>query len=311
MAELPWSKFFWSDWEADQGLRLCSLAAQGLWMRILCVCAKGEPRGFLAINGQPLDATGVARLCGITAAEASTLMDELELNGVFSRDRRKWIYSRRMIKDAKKSAEGKKSARKRWSQSDEKQSKKSGPIGGATEKPNAKKPEARGQSPDIGDGKKGAGATDPADNPKGDGVSAQSARAALGRLFEVAGPGLADPAKHSALHTSSGEVLRWLKAGCDLERDIVPVIEGLTANPRGSPIKSWAYFTTAVLEETGRNRHELTIPEPDHEELARTAGHRSATSNRSGGGRSRGSSIADICAGAYAELPDEDDPSGR
>lgn len=102
MGELPWSKFFWSDWEADQGLRLCSLPAQGLWMRILCVCAKGDPKGYLAINGKPLNSTDVARLCGITADEVDPLMVELDLNGVFSRDRRGWIYSRRMVRDAKR-----------------------------------------------------------------------------------------------------------------------------------------------------------------------------------------------------------------
>lgn len=145
MSELPWSKFFWSDWEADQGLRLCSLAAQGLWMRMLCVCAKGDPKGYLAINKQPLDEAGVARLCGITVEEAVTLMEELSRHGVFSRDRRGWIYSRRMMRDAKRSATGQKHAKKRWSQGDEKKRKKPPPNGVGSGKPNAKKPEARGQ----------------------------------------------------------------------------------------------------------------------------------------------------------------------
>lgn len=145
MSELPWSKFFWSDWESDQGLRLCSLAAQGLWMRMLCVCAKGDPRGYLAINGKPLDSTGVARLCGISAEEAESLMEELDLNGVFSRDRRGWIYNRRMMKDAKKSATGKKFAKKRWSQADDNKDKKSQPNGVPIGGPTTQKPEARSQ----------------------------------------------------------------------------------------------------------------------------------------------------------------------
>lgn len=145
MSEMPWSKFFWSDWESDQGLRLCSLAAQGLWMRMLCVCAKGDPKGFLAINGNPLDSTGVARLCGISAEEAETLMDELQLNGVFSRDRRGWIYNRRMVKDAKKSATGKKFANKRWSQADENKREKDPPNRPPTGAPKTQKPEARSQ----------------------------------------------------------------------------------------------------------------------------------------------------------------------
>lgn len=99
----PWSKFFWSDWESDERLRQCSLAAQGLWMRMLCICAKGEPTGYLAIAGNPLDASGVARSAGITKDEAESLMAELEAWGVFSRDRKGRIYSRRMVKDVKKS----------------------------------------------------------------------------------------------------------------------------------------------------------------------------------------------------------------
>lgn len=160
MSELPWSKFFWSDWEADQGLRLCSLAAQGLWMRMLCVCAKGDPRGYLAINGKPLDSTGVARLCGISAEEAESLMEELDLNGVFSRDRRGWIYNRRMMKDAKKSATGKKFAKKRWSQADDNKDKKSQPNGVPIGEPTTQRPEARSQSKKeepVGSSKKARG----------------------------------------------------------------------------------------------------------------------------------------------------------
>lgn len=145
MSSLPWSKFFWSDWESDQGLRLCSLAAQGMWMRMLCVCSKGEPKGYLAINGQPIDSTGVARLCGVSAEDAQVLMDELASNGVFSRDRRGWIYSRRLVRDAKKSSEGKKNASRRWSQGAEKQDEKHVPNGVANGEPYAKKPEARSQ----------------------------------------------------------------------------------------------------------------------------------------------------------------------
>ena len=41
----------------------------------------------------------------------SGLLAELELNGVFSRDRRGRIYSRRMVRDAKRSEEGRKHGR--------------------------------------------------------------------------------------------------------------------------------------------------------------------------------------------------------
>jgi len=102
MSGTIWSKFFWSDWEADPNLRLCSLAAQGLWMRMLCIAAAHEPIGYVAIAGKGLDEAALARLAGCAEAELGALLCELEQNRVFSRDRHGRIYSRRMIADARK-----------------------------------------------------------------------------------------------------------------------------------------------------------------------------------------------------------------
>lgn len=98
---LPWSKFFWSDYAADPALKLCSFAAQGLWMRMLCIAAEHEPVGYVAINGRGLDANGISRITGGSVEEVETLLAEMHENNVFSRDRRGWIYSRRLINDAK------------------------------------------------------------------------------------------------------------------------------------------------------------------------------------------------------------------
>lgn len=95
----PSSIFFWKDYENDAGLRISSLAAQGLWMRLLCVAAKAEPYGYILINGIALDYIGAARIAGVTESEAESLMLELERNGVFSRDRRRRPFSRRMVKE--------------------------------------------------------------------------------------------------------------------------------------------------------------------------------------------------------------------
>lgn len=96
----PSSTFYWKDYENDEGLRVSSLAAQGLWMRLLCVAAKADPYGYVLINGCEIGVTGVARLGSVTETEAATLLDELERNGVFSRDRKGRIYSRRMVKES-------------------------------------------------------------------------------------------------------------------------------------------------------------------------------------------------------------------
>lgn len=87
MSGTVWSKFFWADWESDPNLRLCSLAAQGLWMRLLCVAAAHEPIGYVAVAGKGLDEAALARLTGCPEAELAGLLGELERNRVFSRDR--------------------------------------------------------------------------------------------------------------------------------------------------------------------------------------------------------------------------------
>jgi hypothetical protein len=97
-----WTKFFWSDWESDEALRLCSLASQGLWMRMLCLAAKADPTGYVTVNGRPLGVTDIARLAGVTETECESLLSELDRNGVFSRTRSGTIYSRRMMRDAKR-----------------------------------------------------------------------------------------------------------------------------------------------------------------------------------------------------------------
>lgn len=107
-----WSKFFWSDWANDPALRLCSLAAQGLWMRMLCVAAEHDPIGYVAVAGRGLELPGLARVIGADESEVQILLGELERNGVFSRDRKGRIYSRRMVRDAKKAATARKNGKK-------------------------------------------------------------------------------------------------------------------------------------------------------------------------------------------------------
>lgn len=105
----PSVRFFFNDWERDQCLRLCSLAAQGLWMRLLCIAARHKPMGYVAINGRALTAREIGRLVGLSEVEVTPLLDELKENGVYSVDRHKRIYNRRMVKATKSHENGKRS----------------------------------------------------------------------------------------------------------------------------------------------------------------------------------------------------------
>lgn len=105
MAKNPADMFFWNDWDNDPELRLCSLAAQGFWMRCLCIAARQLPKGYVASEGRPLTSTDLARVAGCSEQEAESLMAELLSKGVATRDRAGRIYNRRMVHRAKVSSE--------------------------------------------------------------------------------------------------------------------------------------------------------------------------------------------------------------
>lgn len=100
MSATTWSKFFWSDWESDEALKLCSPGAQALWMRMLCVCAKSD--GYLVIAGQALDPADLARSTGWPLSDVKKWWAELAKWKVFSTTSRGKVYSRRMVKEAKR-----------------------------------------------------------------------------------------------------------------------------------------------------------------------------------------------------------------
>ena len=118
MTEHRWSKFWWQDWQADQALRSCSLAARGLWMDMLCIAHSGTPRGHVTINGVPVNTRRLATLAGCTERECRKLINELRDAGVFSETDGGTIYSRRMVRDNDASEAGREAIGKRWQKSE-------------------------------------------------------------------------------------------------------------------------------------------------------------------------------------------------
>lgn len=99
MTDLRWSKFWWADYEGDDALRLCSLAAQGLWMRMLCAMNRGQPYGHLAINGKAPSSRQLSIMLSATEKEVMKLIPELTDAGVCSITEEGIVYSRRMVRD--------------------------------------------------------------------------------------------------------------------------------------------------------------------------------------------------------------------
>jgi len=95
----PWLKFYPTDWQSDPALRVCSLAARGLWAEMLCVKHKANPYGSLVINGKAVTSKQLAALVSASQRDVDACLKELEDSGVFSRDADGTIYSRRMRRD--------------------------------------------------------------------------------------------------------------------------------------------------------------------------------------------------------------------
>jgi hypothetical protein len=99
MKKMPWTKFVWKDWAGDPALRCCSMAAQGLWMRLLAIAHEGDPPGHVTINGLPATEKQIAAIAGFPIKQVKPWLSELEREGVFSLTEEGVIYSRRMVRD--------------------------------------------------------------------------------------------------------------------------------------------------------------------------------------------------------------------
>jgi len=95
----PAFQFYPADWRKDAALQSCSLAAQGLWVNMMCIAHECEPYGHLTINGNPMQPGQIARLVGLSAKECSALLKELHDCGVASIAECGSIFSRRMVRD--------------------------------------------------------------------------------------------------------------------------------------------------------------------------------------------------------------------
>ena len=99
MRQAPAFQFYPADWRKDPGLRACSMAARGLWIELMCIAHESDEYGVLALNGRAMSPEQIARLVGESIKATVTLLKELEEAGVFSRDDKGAIYSRRMRAD--------------------------------------------------------------------------------------------------------------------------------------------------------------------------------------------------------------------
>lgn len=94
----PAFQFYPADWRKDAALQSCSMAAQGLWVNLMCVMHECEPYGHLSVNARPMKTEQIARLVGLSPKECAALLTELADAGV-SGVADGLLMSRRMVRD--------------------------------------------------------------------------------------------------------------------------------------------------------------------------------------------------------------------
>lgn len=109
-----WIKFWPADWKGDPALRMCSLAARGLWIELLSIAHEAEPYGHVLVSSRAPTPRQIAQIVGASERDVVKLLAELEEAGVFSRTDAGVIFSRRMVRDHGKSEEGRAAIAKRW-----------------------------------------------------------------------------------------------------------------------------------------------------------------------------------------------------
>lgn len=104
---VPWVKWRFDKWRNDEGLRMCGLAARGLWADLLAIMHGAIPYGHLSVNGRAPTPKQIASLVGMTTEkEVAQLLKELEENGVFSRNEEGLIFCRRLVRDNRAREDG-------------------------------------------------------------------------------------------------------------------------------------------------------------------------------------------------------------
>jgi len=102
MAGTTYSKFFWQDWQGDNELKVCSIGAQGWWMRLLCIAGAAGNGGRVTVSGRKPTYDDLQRITGVrdSQAQIDKWEDELIRNGVCDVDPDGVLVSRRMRRAA-------------------------------------------------------------------------------------------------------------------------------------------------------------------------------------------------------------------
>lgn len=249
----PWLKFFPTDWRADPALRMCSMAARGLWIEMIGIMHEAIPRGHLLVKGKPLTDERLAMMAGCSPKECSRLLSELEENGVFSRKKTGVIFSRRMVADEMKArknrANGRKGGNPTLLGSDGYETEKEAPVNPPLKgHDKAQMPDARVQTKELPPPPLDPAPTRAAQPPLVVVADQPDNPSFRERLLVAMGH---DPTGMTATGKIVGspkdmlEVIAWKNLGLD-ETTILALVTHITAEKRDGPPTTFRYFSQAM-----------------------------------------------------------------
>ena len=100
----PFIKFYARDWIGDPELRMCSLESRGCWLEMLLIMHSAKRRGYFETpQGHALSDEQASRIMATHKGDLIRCKEELLMHGIPSVDEDGVWYSRRMVKDTKKS----------------------------------------------------------------------------------------------------------------------------------------------------------------------------------------------------------------
>lgn len=76
--KFPWFKFYPSQHLSHPGLRLCSLAAKGLYIDLMALAYDSDQPGLLTVKGRPMTDRDLSRLLGYSLEEIGAALLDLE-----------------------------------------------------------------------------------------------------------------------------------------------------------------------------------------------------------------------------------------
>lgn len=237
----PWVKFYTSDWRSDPALKMCSMAARGLWIEMICLMHEATPYGHLLVNGHSIADAQLASLVGTTPEQITALLGELDAAGVFSRTRSGVIYSRKLTRMAKKAAAARNNGRKGGNpnlRNEKDNSQSDNPADNHRLK--TQNPEARGHTNGGGGGARGLAE-----------IATPTYRERILAAIGIGPKGIVGPSRFLGSQADMAEAQRWLELPGLTIDNICAEVSRICASMQDGPPSSFKYFTRAMQRLSG------------------------------------------------------------